>query len=342
MSICCISAFIPIIMNQNPLISIIIPVYNVEDYIRPCLDSILAQTYTNFEAILVDDGSKDGSGRICDEYAEKDSRFIVVHKENGGVSSARNKGLEIAKGEWVLFCDSDDTLYPYSLIILIKHIDKDIEFILGGYEHYNSKGEIVYSIKDRACTLISKSKVLKYMYKPKLYSYLGLVASKLYKLSIINEYNIKFNESVFYNEDRLFAVNYLTKITKKCIYDTTPVYKYFIRESSAMGILNHKFDKKFVTDFDAFILMKQYICDSTNNYYLKYLAQLNIIYSGQRILQLMKKYKIIDPEISQHIHSGIKEHVGKLPLIRYQAGRIKRFVKRIFLETKIKTVNEAI
>ena len=140
MSICCISAFIPIIMNQNPLISIIIPVYNVEDYIRPCLDSILAQTYTNFEAILVDDGSKDGSGRICDEYAEKDSRFIVVHKENGGVSSARNKGLEIAKGEWVLFCDSDDTLYPYSLIILIKHIDKDIEFILGGYEHYNSKG----------------------------------------------------------------------------------------------------------------------------------------------------------------------------------------------------------
>ena len=95
-------------MKQSPLISIIVPVYNVEDYIRPCLDSILAQTYTNFEAILVDDGSKDGSGSVCDEYAEKDSRFIVVHKENGGVSSARNKGLEIAKGEYIAFVDSDD------------------------------------------------------------------------------------------------------------------------------------------------------------------------------------------------------------------------------------------
>ena len=93
---------------ENPKISIIVPVYNVEKYIRRCLDSIAAQTFTDWECICVDDGTPDASGKICDEYAQKDSRFVVIHKENGGVSSARNVGLDVAKGEWITFCDSDD------------------------------------------------------------------------------------------------------------------------------------------------------------------------------------------------------------------------------------------
>ena len=95
---------------NNPLISIIVPVYNVEKYLRPCLDSILSQTYTNWEAILVDDGSKDNSGNICDEYAQKDSRFIVVHKENAGVAQARITGFENSKGELITFVDADDII----------------------------------------------------------------------------------------------------------------------------------------------------------------------------------------------------------------------------------------
>lgn len=97
---------------NNPLISIIVPVYNVEKYLRPCLDSILSQTYTNWEAILVDDGSKDNSGRICDEYAQKDQRFIVVHKENAGVAQARITGFENSKGDLITFVDADDTIDP--------------------------------------------------------------------------------------------------------------------------------------------------------------------------------------------------------------------------------------
>ncbi len=92
------------------LISIIVPVYNVENYIRECIDSILAQTISSFELILVDDGSKDASGRICDEYAALDSRIRVIHKENGGLSSARNSGLEEAKGKYICFIDSDDSV----------------------------------------------------------------------------------------------------------------------------------------------------------------------------------------------------------------------------------------
>ena len=92
----------------SPKISIIVPVYKVEQYLRRCLDSIVAQTFTDWECILIDDGSPDNSGRICDEYAEKDKRFRVFHQENVGVSAARNKGLDEARGEWIGFVDSDD------------------------------------------------------------------------------------------------------------------------------------------------------------------------------------------------------------------------------------------
>ena len=97
---------------ESLLISIIIPVYNAEKYLNRCLDSVLAQTFTNWECLLIDDGSKDLSGKICDEYVSKDSRFRVFHKENGGVSVARNLGIRESLGEWIYFCDSDDYVYP--------------------------------------------------------------------------------------------------------------------------------------------------------------------------------------------------------------------------------------
>ena len=96
--------------NQSPKISVIVPVYNVQKYLSRCIDSILAQTFTDFELLLINDGSKDNSGKMCDEYAKKDTRIHVFHKENGGVSSARNLGLENVQGEWITFIDSDDYL----------------------------------------------------------------------------------------------------------------------------------------------------------------------------------------------------------------------------------------
>ena len=95
-----------------PKISVIVPVYKAEKYVGECIESILSQTYTDFELLLVDDGSPDKSGEICDYYAGKDPRIIVYHKENGGVSSARNYGIEHAVGEWICFVDSDDTILP--------------------------------------------------------------------------------------------------------------------------------------------------------------------------------------------------------------------------------------
>ena len=106
------------------LISVIVPVYNVENYIGECIDSILTQTMNSFELILVDDGSKDESGRICDEYAELDSRIRVIHRENGGLSSARNRGLDEAKGDYICFVDSDDSIRPVFLERLYEGITR--------------------------------------------------------------------------------------------------------------------------------------------------------------------------------------------------------------------------
>lgn len=126
-----------------PKISVIVPVYNTEKYLHRCIDSILAQTFSDFELLLINDGSRDKSGEICDKYALKDSRVRVFHKENGGVSSARNLGLDKAQGEWIVFVDADDYLYSRSFFLNLNSIEEDIVFTshitedVRGYEYFN-------------------------------------------------------------------------------------------------------------------------------------------------------------------------------------------------------------
>ena len=108
-----------------PAISVIIPMYNVEKYLRRCLDSVVNQTFTDFQAICVDDGSPDNSGKIAEEYASRDSRFVVVHKENGGLSDARNVGMEYATGEYIMYLDSDDFIHPQTMEIAHRMARRD-------------------------------------------------------------------------------------------------------------------------------------------------------------------------------------------------------------------------
>jgi len=120
-------------MENTPLLSVIVPVYNVENYLARCVDSILNQTYRNLEVILVDDGAKDSSGAICDSYAGKDSRVRVIHKENGGLSSARNAGLDVCRGEYIAFVDSDDWIEPESYEKMLETaLELDVKLVCGG------------------------------------------------------------------------------------------------------------------------------------------------------------------------------------------------------------------
>lgn len=182
--------------------SVIIPVYNAEKTIRQCVDSILSQTYGSFELILVDDGSKDNSLDICNEYALKDDRVRVVHKENGGVSSARNRGLDIAEGEWVTFIDADDYIEKNFLINLY---DAKEDIIVCSYQ--NLKTNIIverFNISDTMPGTLSEF-IEEYITNTILR---GPVA-KFYKKSLIG--NLKFPENMKVGEDSCFVFKYLSK-----------------------------------------------------------------------------------------------------------------------------------
>lgn len=128
---------------SNPKISVIVPVYNAEATLRRCVDSVLSQTFTDFECLLINDGSKDRSGEICDAYATTDGRVRIFHKENGGLSSARNVGLENANGEWVNFCDADDILPKDAFEKLYNGISDGVDLVIGGVQYIYSGYEYI-------------------------------------------------------------------------------------------------------------------------------------------------------------------------------------------------------
>ena len=212
---------------MNPEISIIVPVYKVEPYLRKCIDSILAQTFTNFELILVDDGSPDSCGKICDEYVEKDKRIIVIHKENGGQSSARNRALDIAKGNYIGFVDSDDWIEPdmyETLYNLILKSGKDIanigfNFIIGeSIKTFSSHGEIS----------LNKEEALEELINHKLYG--NYFCTNLFKKSLIQ--NFRFKEGIIFEDVDLIykiidASNGVISIGKS-------KYNYLKREGSTV------------------------------------------------------------------------------------------------------------
>ncbi len=248
---------------DNPLISIIIPVYNAEKYLRQCLDSVVAQTYTNWECLLIDDGSKDSSGAICDEYAEKDSRFRVFHKENGGVSSARNLGIEKAKGEFIAFYDSDDTIPFDSLKVLYLSLSNSKrDSVVGNYKKVYSEEKKLCSntFEENSERLVEDVLKLFFVYPRDMFQ--GYLWNRLFYKKVIADNDIRFNESIKYKEDGLFLVSYILKSGKPVVCVPDIVYNYYVRENSAMGILNKSFSKDYFTNLDARLLILNEIRDS--------------------------------------------------------------------------------
>lgn len=187
-------------MNM-PLVSIIVPVYRAEKYIRKCVDSLLAQTYRNIEVILVDDGSPDNCGVICDEYAASDSRVKVIHQANGGVSVARNTGIAYSQGERITFVDADDKVTE---VYIEKLMSKDGDWIIGGFRDTNNN---VCHINEGS--YIGKDSLVQFFQEHLHSLYTNNIGGKLYRSSIICKNNIKFNTDVRFSEDFLFNLKYL-------------------------------------------------------------------------------------------------------------------------------------
>lgn len=208
---------------MNNLISVIVPVYNSEKFLEKCIESILSQTYTNLELILINDGSKDASPKICDEFVKKDNRIKVIHKTNGGVSSARNAGLSNAKGEYICFVDSDDIIPPTSVMDLYKGMqENNCQYAAGICGILKKK-----KVKNPICSfqLIDFNRdtnvLLKYITQPGSYS----PYAKMYSAKIIKENHIMYNENLKCSEDALFIRQYLKYCSCICLIPYV-VYEY--------------------------------------------------------------------------------------------------------------------
>ena len=309
-------------MITKPAISIIVPVYKAEKYLHRCVDSILAQTFTDFEVLLIDDGSTDKSGQICDEYAQKDSRIRVFHKNNGGVSSARNVGIENARGKWLYFPDADDELYDKALEILFKKDSDDIVYVMAGYSLYNESGVKTYSISDRREVFLSRQNAIRQMFAPEDYLYHGYLWNKLFLSDIIYVNNIRFDNTIHFNEDRLFNVLYLLKIgDKRCFYTTEPVYKYIERSESVMSTLKIKYNSKYSTDLIALIYMVKALAAVNDSENLK-LCKREACKSYAANISMMKKFKSYSIEQNRFLYKELRRGLS-IPEILYYCLRNK-------------------
>lgn len=226
-------------MQQSPVISVIIPVYRVEDYLERCLESVCKQTYQNLQIVLVDDGSDDHCPQICDDWAKKDSRIQVIHKKNGGLSDARNVGLEQATGEFVYFMDSDDYIAQNALeVVLDAMVENDSDAVVYGYKKIDEQGKIikVSHIWPGMYSFESEKEKLYFIYKKLLKYQIGWEAwSRMYRMSIIKDNNLRFEPNAeIFAEDQCFNL-YYTLCSKNIFCISDRLYFYLVRNNSIMG-----------------------------------------------------------------------------------------------------------
>lgn len=224
---------------EKPLISVIVPVYNVERYLRQCIDSILQQTYQNAEIILIDDESKDSSGKICDEYAEKYNNVFTIHKENAGLGMARNTGLENIKGKYVTFVDSDDWLCENLLDVLYNNlISNNVDCCKSGFQRVRNNG-IVVSVTRYKNELFEGYRAKKELLPRMVGSFPSqhdsiemAVCAVLYNAEIIKSHEIRFpSERELISEDLVFNIDYMQYANGACTVDAV-CYNYRVNENS--------------------------------------------------------------------------------------------------------------
>lgn len=239
---------------ENELISVIVPVYNVERFLDECVESILKQTYRNLQIILIDDGSTDSSGKICDYYAKKDDRVLVIHQKNMGVSAARNVGLKEAKGKFLAFADSDDYLPPDAYENMLKNWTSNTELLMGRIQKTTENGGLMGKADFFSVTAIEKNEFIEDLLAEKKFAYLGYLVDKLFLGDVIQDNKITFDSLIKVNEDRLFILQYLLCIKYVSIMEDIV---YFYRQRSS-GVINKTRNNVSITDDEMTVLNSFY------------------------------------------------------------------------------------
>lgn len=278
----------------NPKISIIVPVYNSEKYLRQCIKSILNQSFTEFELILIDDGSTDNSGYICDEFEKLDSRIVVKHKENGGICSARNLGLDIARGDYIGFCDSDDLINKYMYEILYTTISRENANVSFCSCKTFSNENIDCNINQEfRYERVNKDKFYKGLYGNGSIDYQYMVVwNKLYERKLFN--NIKFDDS---GAEDLEINNKIFNGVEKIILVNKPLY--FWRQHN-QSITHQIFGRRNIYSLNTYIKCYEYLLENSE---LKYAHM--CIYKWFKIA-LNNRYNSRNSEIENEAKSIIK------------------------------------
>lgn len=242
---------------MNPMVSIIVPVYNAENYLHRCIDSILNQEYTDFELLLVNDGSKDSSGSVCDAYASRDDRIRVIHKENTGVSDSRNIAIDQARGTYLQFLDSDDWITPDATRLFVRaaeehHCDlviSDFYRVVG--ERVSPKGDIEED------GVLTREEFASYMMENPADFYYGVLWNKLYRRDIIEQHHLRMDVTISWCEDFMFNLEYIRHA--EVFYALhAPVY-YYVKTKGSLASQGTSISKT--------IKMKLMVFEYYNNFY---------------------------------------------------------------------------
>ena len=251
---------------MNPKISVIVPIYNVEKYLEKCISSLLDQSFTDFELILVNDGSPDNCGKICDEFKEKDSRITVLHLENGGVCRARNKGMELATGDFYVFVDSDDWVEQDYLKDFADYIEDDYTILqqefYRDFPSRTSSFELghqnkTYDLMTEFDKMITENKII----------FAGFVWNKLFSAKIIKQNKILFDGSTLLADDEEFCLKYLEKIHK--VHNVSKANYHYIDNPNSIT----KRKLTFEMEWKRFLFQTKYFDFVRKNYSLGNLAQ---------------------------------------------------------------------
>ena len=308
---------------DNIMVSIIVPVYKVEKYIRQCINSILNQTYTKIELLLIDDGSPDSSGIICDEYANKDNRIRVFHINNSGVSAARNIGLRNIKGNYITFVDSDDWLEPDCIEKSLNIINKNnLDLLQYGYKRVDDHGNVLFVDAGEIPKLDAK----RYIESGKMSIN---VWCTIFKTTIIRHTGLKFDENLKLGEDQLFIYKYLSEC-ELCMRENNLFYNYRLNQESACMINNPAECIKSIKAFQTFELRSNFEYNIQNGILRHFLYPI----ISQRFLSVKKAYKLVKNENFNLLRPNRKfEHLF------FKLYKVNRYLGILYLHLLLPNLN---
>lgn len=315
---------------MKPLLTVVIPVYNVEKYLKRCVESVIAQDWKKYEILLVDDGSTDHSPQICDNYVKTYDFISVIHKENGGLSEARNTGLSQAKGEYVYFLDSDDWIEPDTFIALSEALESQ-KFDIISFNREFVKSEEDAIVSDSVVTIVFEGKdafveMLKHSYIT------GFANDKIYRKSLFMDHDILFPKGKYYED---LGTNYKLFLSAKKVYATNQKYYHYLIDNPD-SITQSWNEKKFIDMFGFYkeVFYSDFVRSQLNQEefhisQLYYVNGLTHILASLYKAKLHKNYSDITSEVKQELEknkltcSEIKSIPNRIKYLLYRMRLLK-------------------